>query len=580
MNTHDRPDARPGDRHGIWRSRWAAIGAAVAVTLGAGGLVATHAASTPSVFVAITPQRVLDTRFDIGLTGPSAGGTSRTLDVTGTIAIVQPGNTPGTATVVPDGATAIVANVTAVRPTSTGYVSVRPGSATGAPTTSTVNIPTAGGLYPNSATVEIPTTGPKAGTVDLYYFADTAGGTSHLLFDIVGYYTPGGTGTPGPTGPTGPPGPTGPTGPAGTPGTASAGGHSYSIIEDPDNTGHDVSVAIDNTGMPVISYINATSRDVELATCHDPSCTSATIATVVSDTDNAFTSIAVLDDGRPVIAYQDATNFDLKVAACNNRWCTSSTISTLAGAGSVGWHPSLTIGSIGNPVISHHDLTQNRLRVITCSNQTCTSTSTTSTIDSGPGVGQLSSIAIGEDGNPTVSYRGTNGALHVARCTSPFCATATISNLGSAAFSAMGFAAGNTGGTSITVGVDGNPVVVNHQGLGSVYIAGCNDPGCATGTFTYLGGADTDASVTIGSTGLPVVAYDPWPSGIGIASCTNPRCTTFTSSRIGSRNALSAAAVIGVDGNPVVAYRDPFGTALAVAVCGNPTCAPYTPRNR
>ena len=46
------------------RSRWAGIGAAVAVSLGAGGigLIAHAANSAPSSFVAITPCRLFDTR--------------------------------------------------------------------------------------------------------------------------------------------------------------------------------------------------------------------------------------------------------------------------------------------------------------------------------------------------------------------------------------------------------------------------------------------------------------------------------------------------------------------------------------
>ena len=57
-------------RGGLWRSRWAAIGAAVAVTFGAGGLFAANAASPESSTVSIAPVRVLDTRTDVGLAGP------------------------------------------------------------------------------------------------------------------------------------------------------------------------------------------------------------------------------------------------------------------------------------------------------------------------------------------------------------------------------------------------------------------------------------------------------------------------------------------------------------------------------
>lgn len=171
-----------------WRSRWAAIGAAVAVTLGAGGLLTAQANSDESVFVAISPERILDTRSDIGLSGALSGAQSRLLDVTGDIQVATPGGGLVTQTVVPDGATAVVANVTAVRPTSTGFVSVRPGNATGEPTTSSLNIASAGAVNPNSVTVELPTTGANAGTIALYYFSDLPGGTTHLLVDVVGYY--------------------------------------------------------------------------------------------------------------------------------------------------------------------------------------------------------------------------------------------------------------------------------------------------------------------------------------------------------------------------------------------------------
>ncbi|MEY2958409.1 MAG: hypothetical protein RLZZ01_977, partial [Actinomycetota bacterium] len=184
------------------RTRWAAIGAAIAITLGAGGLATVSADSTQSVFTPITPTRVLDTRYDVGLPGAFRGNTSRKLDVTGTITYVSgtnPDFSPITSrgTIVPDGATAIVANLTVTQPTSTGFVSIRPGTATGTPSTSNINIPAPGSDTPNSVTVELPTNG----TVDLYY--NPIGATTHLILDIVGYYTEG-TGTPGPEGPPGP----------------------------------------------------------------------------------------------------------------------------------------------------------------------------------------------------------------------------------------------------------------------------------------------------------------------------------------------------------------------------------------
>jgi len=175
-------------RTAVWRSRWAAIGAAVAVTLGAGGLISVGAASPDSVFVSIDPVRVLDTRINVGLGGRFADGQNRLLDVTGTIPIVLASGAAGTGAPVPDGATAVVANVTAVFPTSAGFVAVRPGTATGEPTTSNLNFTTGGVVVPNSVTVAVPTSGPHAGEVGLFFRGTSPTATTDLLVDVVGYY--------------------------------------------------------------------------------------------------------------------------------------------------------------------------------------------------------------------------------------------------------------------------------------------------------------------------------------------------------------------------------------------------------
>jgi hypothetical protein len=179
----------------LWRSRWAAVGAAVAVTLGAGGLITAQATgSEPSVFVAIDPVRVLDTRTGAGLTGTFLSDTPRPLRVTGTIPIVNPDSTIGSGTPVPTGATAIVANVTAVRPSTAGYISVRPATATGEPTTSNVNFTQPDTVTPNSVTVAVPTTGPNAGKIQLWFHGTGPTATTNVAVDIVGYYVAGGAG--------------------------------------------------------------------------------------------------------------------------------------------------------------------------------------------------------------------------------------------------------------------------------------------------------------------------------------------------------------------------------------------------
>ena len=201
-----------GDRRRLWRSRWAAIGAAVAVTLGGGGIfVANAATSAPSSVVTIDPVRILDTRdpVNIGLPGPFRSAVSQKLQVTGAA--------------VPAGATGVLLNVTVVSPTVNGFLSVRPGDAAGVATTSSLNF-NAGDIVPNSVQVGLPTAGANAGQIDITFDAyGVAGPSTEMLIDVVGYMVPGG-GEPGPKGDTGATGPAGPTGPAGETGAAGAPG--------------------------------------------------------------------------------------------------------------------------------------------------------------------------------------------------------------------------------------------------------------------------------------------------------------------------------------------------------------------
>ena len=169
---------------GVWRSRWAALGAAVAVSLGAGGVFFADAASPPSSVVMVTPVRILDTRdpVNVGLNGPFVSAIGQDLQVTGLVA-----TTTGPATVVPTGATGVILNVTAVAPAASGFLSVRPANALGAPATSNLNF-LAGELVPNAVSVELPTTGPDAGRIEIAYDAyGVSGPTTDVLVDVVGY---------------------------------------------------------------------------------------------------------------------------------------------------------------------------------------------------------------------------------------------------------------------------------------------------------------------------------------------------------------------------------------------------------
>ena len=166
------------------RTRWSAIGAAVAITLGAGGIGLAQAAvdsGDKPITVTVDSKRILDTRINLGLAGGFAKDTPREVQVTGAVDVATD---TGTAeeTVVPDGATAVLVNVTVVFPTDQGFLTLRAGGAAGAPSTSTVNFQ-AGSVEPNAATVDL----SADGNVQVWVFMPDAAATADVLIDVVGY---------------------------------------------------------------------------------------------------------------------------------------------------------------------------------------------------------------------------------------------------------------------------------------------------------------------------------------------------------------------------------------------------------
>jgi YVTN family beta-propeller protein len=166
---------RSGGRR-LWRARWAAIGAAVAVVAGTGGVAfsgATNAQVTPSQTL-ITPCRIMDTRSGPDNVGPRstplAGGVPYSIQVTGS---------NGNCTI-PSGTSGVVMNVTIVGPGSNGFLTVFPGGAT-RPTASNLNYVAGQAPTPNQVTVALGATGQVS------FFA--SGGPVNVIADVAGYTT-------------------------------------------------------------------------------------------------------------------------------------------------------------------------------------------------------------------------------------------------------------------------------------------------------------------------------------------------------------------------------------------------------
>ena len=121
-----------------------------------------------ATFVPLTPSRILDTRYGIGLSNPFSANISRSWATAGRGGVGSD-------------AVAVIGNVTVVGQTKAGYVSITP-TLQADPTTSTINFPL-GDTRANNFTVKISPTGSLYGI-----YRASAGAKTHLLVDVFGYY--------------------------------------------------------------------------------------------------------------------------------------------------------------------------------------------------------------------------------------------------------------------------------------------------------------------------------------------------------------------------------------------------------
>jgi len=158
----------------MFRTRWAAVGAAVAVTLGAGGIGLVQAEQDSGdrpVTITIEPCRLRDTRPDRGIGGritPLGPAEAYTVTATG----------PSGNCTIPTDATGLILNVTAVDATEATNLRLYPTGGT-VPTTSNLNPRPGAPPTPNGATVGL----NGSGEFDIR----NANGTVDVIIDVTAY---------------------------------------------------------------------------------------------------------------------------------------------------------------------------------------------------------------------------------------------------------------------------------------------------------------------------------------------------------------------------------------------------------
>ena len=525
------------------RTRWAAIGAACAVTLGGGtlGIVqATVSSGERAVYVPISPVRVLDTR-------------SSTKVVNDTLRLVVEGTISAGGTtqqVVPTDASSVAINVTATGSQKNGdygFVTAFPCTSEddAVPNASSLNFET-GVDIANALNV----TTSSNGSICLYVY-----GSTHLIVDVAGYYTDHNhddryytqaqtnllvdTAMAAPT----------------------FGRQIWSRSDIPSTSfsGYANSVSIDADGMPFSFHYKPDTGDLVFTKCADVLCSISGTRIIGSGGDRGSMLSATLGaTGFPVVAMYEAMSGDLFWVQCFDSGCGTSELRQIDDSlDVVGQYPSLNISSTDYADISYYDVTNGNLKFTRCAKANC-SDRTTRTVDSSGFVGKVTSLTIGTDGLPVMSYFDqTNETLKVAHCNDAICDSAALTRLGPTGV--------DIDATSIAIGVDGLPIIAFYDiRAGDLWTIHCANTACTSSTsatkLRSLGDVGDSASITIGLDGLPLIAYvDSTNQTNYVDRCTNMSCTASTSTYLANTAGPDTAMTIGSDGLPIVTAVGQFG---------------------
>lgn len=559
LHHHSMPMS-PAARRAPTRARWAAIGAAVAVSVGAGGVWHAHADDVEgSVLTAITPQRLLDTRSASPVGALDGTGAPLRLQISGDA--------------VPAGASAVVMNVTAVQARTSsvgGFVTVYPCDVP-RPNTSNLNF-VDGQTVPNQVTVGL----AADGTVCFYVY-----GRAHLLADVTGYVDDArlrsieaelsalGSADRDPVG--------------------AADLSDYYTAADTD-----AAIAAAVATVPTVDVSALVTNDElaeSMAALGDAMATTVTsavddaVADAVADavtTDITPTMTELVDTAVPDAvdgAVDDAVNdaVPAAVAAALADVDTTRmgvpvygrTVATVGEASQPafwthsGFDVAIVEGVDGRVLMAHRD-DLGSVWATACADVLC-STATSQLVLASGGEHGLD-VVLGPDGYPRVATddAAASPSLVVVTCGDLTCATTTSATVPTA---------GDAGReAALTIDATG-AVLVAHRGSAGLFLTRCADTTCATASTITIAGDHHTPDITVGADGHPVIVT-AGSAGITMLRCADIVCSAIDSAHVLAAGGASPQSAIGVDARPVVAHVD--DGSLVLQVCGDAACAAVT----
>lgn len=352
------------------------------------------------------------------------------------------------------------------------------------------------------------------------------------------------------------------------------------------SVGLDPSIALGTDGFLRVAYYDLSNGNLKFARCTDVVCTTPVITVVDSTGDvGANPSLVMASDGFARISYYDTSNGDLKFARCSEANCSTPTITTVETTGNVGVSSSLAIGSDGFARMSYHDAGNGTLKFARCSDSDC-GTAILNTIGPVSGVGGAhSDIILGADGFARISHWNLSSLdLDYVRCTNATCSTRTNTSIDTAGTKTLG------AGSSITLGPDGFPRIsyLGEESVltpgavssmrGEIKFAQCTNHDCTTPNISIVDNSSRFGQTTtqdIAADGFAHIAYYDEENGIlkfaqcTDASCSNPTINTVDATRVSGD---FPSLLIGTDGFAKIAYFHHTNGDLKLAQCANPDC--------
>ncbi len=134
------------------------------------------------------------------------------------------------------------------------------------------------------------------------------------------------------------------------------------------------SLQLDESGNPVVAYVNTDSQTLDIARCTDPACSSGvTITSPITLLDDALLvlpSLRLNPSGNPIVAYSE--DGAVKLLRCTDPFCApgGDTINTIIEGPQLLGFPSLALTEAGIPVVAFVTA-QAELAMATCQDRAC-----------------------------------------------------------------------------------------------------------------------------------------------------------------------------------------------------------------